>query len=70
MSKSEHRPPQIPPYRGIFENKIGARTSFCATVFVELFPFVILHKLAIYIYETFFTFKVAQLNQFVSYSGI
>ena len=37
LSKSARRPPQIPFYRGSFENGKGPRTSFQATFFIEFF---------------------------------
>ena len=45
-----HRPPQIPFYRGFFENQKGPGNSFQATLFIEFFDkkfyLVMLHKLA------------------------
>ena len=75
LSKSANRPPQIPFYRGFFENQKGPGTSFQATLFIELFDkkfsFVILHKLATFHHQTMFTSQVIQQNLFrVSSLGI
>ena len=48
--QTAHRPPQIPIFRGFFENQKEPGTSFQTTVFIEFFdknfPFLMLHKLA------------------------
>ena len=62
-------PPQIPFYRGSFENWKGSGTSFQATFFTEFFDkffsFVILHKLTKFHYQTVFTFQLIQWNVFL-----
>ena len=75
LSKSAHRPPQIPFYRGFFENQEGPGTSFQATLFIEFFDktysLVMLHKLAKVHHQTMFTSQVIQQNVFcVSWLGI
>ena len=62
LSRSACRLPQIPFYRGFFENWEGPGTSFQATFFIKIFDkefsFVSLHKLAKFHYQTVFTFKL------------
>ena len=55
MSKSTCRFPQIPFYIGFFKNEKGLGTSFLAKfcrIFDENLPFLILHKLAKFQYQT------------------
>ena len=64
MSKPKNRPPQIPSHRQFFENEKGPGTSFQVIFFVEFFDknfsFVMLHNLAKFHQETFFTSLVIQ----------
>ena len=74
LFKSAYRPPQIPFYRGFFENQKGPGTSFQATLFKEIdkkFSLVMLQKLAKFHHQTIFTSQVIQQNVFrVSCLGI
>ena len=68
LSKSACIPPQIPFYRGFFENLKGLGTSFQATFFIkcfdESFSFVILHG-QYYIWPNFIT-KLCLLSKLFS----
>ena len=62
-------------YIGLFENQKEFGASFEATFFINLFdknfPFVMLHKLAKFHYQTVITFQVTKKNVYhVSCLGI
>ena len=56
--------PQIPFYRGFFENgkdlELVSRSHFSIEIFDKFFFFVILHKLAKFHYQTMYTSQVIQ----------
>ena len=56
LSKLACRPPQIPLYIGLFENKKGL--ELVSWPQFDKFYFVVLHKLTIFHYQTVFTLQV------------